>query len=235
MKAFVNDYREAFGEKVELPYVFGYSDHEVGELVKTQGCMFKAFNRLRAGEAICYNAQTVGCGGGKFYTGFAPMPEYVPDFVSHKEHYKLSPEMVRDYVRQVNVMPADKEFLCFARVDRIADIEPWCEGVLFLAAPDVLSGLLSWIFFDNNSPEAVTAPFGSGCSSAITQAINENRRGGQRTFLALFDLSVRPYFEKDIIGLSVPLSRFKEMCATMRQSSLFGTAAWKRLRSRIDE
>ncbi len=33
-------------------------------------------------------AENIGCGGGKFYTGFTEMPERVPTFVSLKEKYK---------------------------------------------------------------------------------------------------------------------------------------------------
>ena len=52
------------------------------------------------------------------------------------------------------------------------------EGVLFLATPDMLSGLATWAFFDNNAPDAVTSLFGSGCCSVVTQAVIEIGRGG---------------------------------------------------------
>lgn len=84
----------------------------------------------------------------------------------------------------------------------------------------MLSGLASWAYFDNNSDETVTSFFGSGCSSIITQAVNENRKNGRRTFIGLLDPSARPYFEEDILSFMIPMSRFKEMCDTMRQSCL---------------
>lgn len=230
---FISNFQEAFGE-AELPIMFGYSNEAKGNIAKTQGCLFKAFKDIRNGTPVSLSAQTLGCGGGKFYSGFTPMPEYVPVFVSEKEHYKQSPEMVRDYVARLGVERTDKEYMWFARIDKAETIsEEETEGIIFLAVPDVLSGLLTWAFFDNNSPETVSLPFGSGCSSIITQTVNENRRNGRRTFLGFFDPSVRPYFEENILAFAMPMSRFREMCGTMRDSCLFDTHAWKKLRERI--
>ena len=67
------------------------------------------------------------------------------------------------------------------------------EGILFFATPDMLSGLATWAFFDNNADDAVSCIFGSGCSSVVAQAVKENRTGGRRTFIGLLDPSVRPY------------------------------------------
>ena len=49
------------------------------------------------------------------------------------------------------------------------------EGILFFATPDMLSGLATWAFFDNNADDAVSCIFGSGCSSVVAQAVKENR------------------------------------------------------------
>ena len=102
--------------------------------------------------------------------------------------------------------------------------------MLFLPTPDILSGLVTWTFFDNNALDAVAAPFGSGCCSVITQTIIENRKQGKRTFLGFFDPSVRPYFEADLLSFTIPMSRFKEMYHTMRESCLFDTHAWEKSR-----
>ena len=96
------------------------------------------------------------------------------------------------------------------------------------------SGLVTWAFFDNNSPEAISTPFGSGCSATITQAVNENRRGGHRAFLGFFDPSARPYVESNVLSFTIPMSRFKEMCEMMRICSL-DTHAWGKIKARIDE
>ena len=136
----------------------------------------------------------IGCGGGKFYTGFIEMPERVPNFVSLKEKYKKTPEMVVEFIENLGVPLTNRKYLNFARIDGVDSFDK-VEGLLFLATPDVLSGLTTWAYFDNNSEDAVTSMFGSGCSAVVTNAVVENNRNGKRTFIGLFDPSVRPYVE----------------------------------------
>ena len=169
IQTFIDNYQETFSGKAELPIAFWYSDTLSGELRKTQGCLFKALPAIRNGEIISMSGESIGCGGGKFYTGFTPMPEHVPNFVSLKERYKQTPEMVLEGIKKIDVQRATKQYIHFARIDRLTSFED-VEGLLFLATPDILSGLVTWAFFDNNSPEAISTPFGSGCSATITQA-----------------------------------------------------------------
>lgn len=231
-KTFIENYREAFGEQAELPLVFWYSDTLENETEKINGCFFKRMKKVREGATVSLNGETMGCGGGKFYTGFTDMPEHVPTFVSLKEKYKKSPEMVKEFVEQLGVPRAEKEYLHFARIDKIDSLESM-EGVLFLATPDMLSGLTTWAFFDNNAEDAVTSIFGSGCSAVVTQTILENRKGGNRTFIGFFDPSVRPYFEPNLLSYTIPMSRFKKMYETMRSSCLFDTHAWGKIKERM--
>lgn len=231
---FIADFREAFGDKPELPVVFWYSDAPAKPVRKINGCFFKEMWRVRGGETISLSLEVLGCGGGKFYTGFIPMPEHVPAFVSTKERYKQTPQMVIDYVSKLDVPRATKPYLNFSRIDCIKTFDH-IEGVLFFATPDILSGLTTWTFFDNNDNDAVQALFGSGCSEIVTRAVLENKQGGRRTFLGLFDPSARPYFEPDILSYVIPMSRFREMCNTIRQSCLFDAHAWNKIRDRINK
>lgn len=150
-----------------------------------------------------------------------------------KEKYKKTPEMVVDFIHHLGVSRTDKAYLNFARIDKIKSFDG-IEGLLFLATPDILSGLTTWAYFDNNSNDAVTAMFSSGCSAVVTQAVNENKNGGERTFLGLFDPSVRPYIEENRLSFVIPFSRFRKMYYTMRESSLFETHAWSKIRERIN-
>ena len=119
IQTFIQNFREAFGEKAELPLVFWYSDTQEGTAEKINGCFFKGMKTAREGGIISLNAETIGCGGGKFYTGFTEMPEHVPTFVSLKERYKQTPQMVIDFIQQIGVLKAEKKYLHFARIDRI--------------------------------------------------------------------------------------------------------------------
>ena len=233
IQTFIQDFKEAFGESAEMPIVFWYSDIQEGKTEKTNGCFFKAMKAVRDGKTISLNAETIGCGGGKFYTGFTEMPIHVPNFVSVKERYKETPEMVTEFIEQIGVPRAEKKYLHFARIDQIKDWNDK-EGIMFLANPDMLSGLTTWSFFDNNAEDSVVSTFGSGCCTVVAQATIENRKGGRRTFIGFFDPSVRPYFEPDKLSYTIPMSRFKEMCQTMRRSCLFDTHAWAKIRERMN-
>lgn len=230
---FIDNYREAFGPAAGLPMVFWYSDTPAADTEKINGCFFKGIEAVIDGQPISLSAETIGCGGGKFYTGFSDMPEHVPNFVSLKEKYKKTPEMVMDFLKELGVPRTDLKYLNFARVDKIENFDA-VEGILFFATPDILSGLTTWAFFDNNSDDAVTSLFGSGCAAVITNTIIENNRNGCRTFIGLFDPSVRPYVKANILSFAIPMSRFREMYHTMRESCLFDTHAWGKVRDRIN-
>lgn len=234
INTFITNYREAFGQHAELPIAFWYSDQMEAPTEKVNGCLFKCLKQVREGKIVSLSNETTTCGGGKFYIGFTDMPERVPGFVSLKEKYKKTPEMVLDFIEGIQVPKAEKTYLHFARIDKITSFDE-AEGLLFLATPDILSGLATWTYFDNNSPGAVSTPFGSGCSSVITQTILENRKQGRNTYLGFFDPSVRPYFESNLLSFTIPMSRFREMYHTMRESCLFGTHAWGKIKERIEE
>ena len=233
INVFISTYREAFGEAAELPIVFWFSDEPVADTKKTGGCFFKGMAAVRQGTPISLSEKTVACMGGKLYTGFAGMSERIPDFVSLKEKYKQTPEMVREFVDSLGMPRNTQDYLNFARIDKVERFDKM-EGVLFFATPDMLSGLATWAYFDNNSNDAVTAMFGSGCSAIVTNAVVENGRNGRRTFLGLFDPSVRPFVEANVLSFVIPMSRFKEMYHTMRSCCLFGTHAWQKVRDRIN-
>ena len=74
------------------------------------------------------------------------MPEHVPGFVSLKEKYKKTPDMVIDFIQELQVPKAEKAYLHFARIDKIGSFDK-VEGILFLATPDMLAGLATWAFF----------------------------------------------------------------------------------------
>ena len=234
LKDFIGSYREAFGEKAQLPLLFGYSDEPVAPTAKIGGCFFKGLQAAREGSPVSLSAEVIGCGGGKLYTGFSDMPERVPNFVSLVEKYKKTPEMVADYVKGLNMSRSAKPYLNFVRADQADSLDGF-EGVMFYATPDMLSGLCGWAFFDSNEPDAVVAQFGSGCSTVVSMTVVENARGGHRCFLGLFDPSVRPWVGKDELSFTVPMSRFTAMLDSMRNCFLFGSHAWERVKTRMQE
>ena len=229
---FIESYQEAFGENAQLPLLFGYSNTPVAQTAKIGGCFFKGLQTAREGTPVSLNAEVIGCGGGKLYTGFTDMPEHVPNYVSLTEKYKKTPEMVADYVKRLEMPRVTKSYLNFVRIDKAESFKGY-EGVVFFATPDMLAGLCGWAFYDTNEPDAVMAQFGSGCSTIVSMAVVENARGGYRCFLGLFDPSVRPWVGQNELSFTVPMSRFKAMLDTMRQCFLFGSHAWEKVKTRL--
>lgn len=232
LKEFIESYREAFGGNAQLPLLFGYSDTPVAQTAKIGGCFFKGLQTAREGTPISLSVDVIGCGGGKLYTGFTDMPEHVPNFVSLSEKYKRTPEMVAEYVKNLEMPRATKSYLNFVRIDKAESLEGF-EGVMFYATPDMLAGLCGWAYYDTNEPDAVVARFGSGCSTVISMTVVENARNGYRCFLGLFDPSVRPWVGPNELSFTIPLSRFMVMLDTMRECFLFGSHAWEKVKARL--
>lgn len=230
--SFLDNYRQAFGNNATFPIMFYYSDTPVATPEKSNGCIFKLLAKAKDGQEVSLSADTVTCGGGKHYTGFAPLPERVYTFVSEKERYKATPEDVAEYVKCLDVHLTDKMYLNFVRIDHATSFDKM-EGLLFFATPDMLSGLATWAYFDNNAEDAVSAPFGAGCTSVVSYAIRENRLRGRRTFVGLFDPSVRPYVNANELSFVIPAHRFAEMSETMLKCCLFDTPAWNKVKLRM--
>lgn len=223
IQTFQQKYREAFGNAVPLPVAFGYSHNPVAEVKKIPRCMIGAIRKVCGGEPLTLSADNVLCGGGSLYTAFAPMQDRIPAFVSETEHYKRTPEQVRRYIHNLDIQLAEKPYLNFIRIDKLSSFDD-VEGILFFASPDVLSGLCSWAFYDNDADDAVSVRFASGCCSIVTFAVNENRKNGRSCFIGMLDPSARPLVPANELTFVIPVSRFREMMRTMEDSALFRKA-----------
>lgn len=232
IQTFLQKYREAFGNAVPLPIAFGYSHNPVAEVKRIPRCMIGAIRKACGGEPLTLSADNVLCGGGSLYTAFAPMQDRIPAFVSETEHYKRTPEQVRRYIHNLDIHLAEKPYLNFIRMDKLSSFDD-VEGILFFATPDVLSGLCSWAFYDNDADDAVSVRFASGCCSIVTFAVNENRKNGRSCFVGMLDPSARPLVPADELSFVIPVSRFREMMRTMEDSALF-RKAYSIVRKRIN-
>lgn len=223
IQQFLQKYEEAFGPTVPVPVAFGYSQNPVTDVKKIPRCIVGAIRKVCNGEPLTLSAANVLCGGGSLYTAFAPMQDRIPAFVSETEHYKQTPEQVRQYIRNLDIRPIEKPYLNFVRMDRLCSLEE-IEGILFFATPDMLSGLCSWAFYDNDGDDAVSVRFASGCSSIVTFAVNENRKNGRSCFIGMLDPSARLLVSADELTFVIPIKRFREMVQTMGDSALFRKA-----------
>ena len=119
---------------------------------------------MRRGRSFRFNADSIECFGGRRYLGFAERLR--PDFEyflscgipgkMEGERYKKSPELVKEIVRKWPDFRAPAPFIVFKRWDNL-EVEDKPEVVIFLARPDVLSGLFTLVNFDESNPPEVVS------------------------------------------------------------------------------
>ena len=230
-------------DDAELPIMFYYTDDERrAELAKANSiprCVIRALSKVREGNSICLNAESIRCLGGRRYLGFAEriMPNFeyflscgIPGKLEG-ERYKKNPALVREAMKYSPVFKAPRSFIVFKRWDLIEESDD-TDVVIFFATPDILSGLFTLANFDESEPNGVFAPFGSGCSTIVQYPYLEKSSGHPRGVIGMFDISARPYVPSNTLTFSVPMNRFVKMIKNMEESFLI-TDSWKRVQKRI--
>ncbi len=228
----------------DLPFAFFFSDDDgfTQNLVRpARGhvCMIGQLAPVLKGRTVAFTGGTIGCFGGVRYAGF-PAPEFpgFKFFLScgipgelEGERYKKTPELVERYVRDMPVPRAEGKYIVFKRWDRLAEgDEPL--AVVFFATPDVLSGLFTLANFRAREPQAVIAPFCSGCGSIISYPLAERAKETPRAIVGMFDVSARPHVKEGILSFAAPIDKFREMVEDMDESFLL-TGSWKKMLRRI--
>lgn len=230
--------------KAELPITFYYTNEEGhAEAAKPDSvprCVIGALVKIRKGESLAFDVDSVGCPGGKRYLGFAE--EIMPDFeyflscgIEGKlegERYKKTPEMVKEFMAKHSpAMKAPARYIVFKRWDKLEKSDN-PEVVICFARPDVLSGLFTLASFDEAEQNTVIAPFGSGCSSIVQYPYLEVNSANPRGVIGMFDVSARPYVPADTLTFAAPMSKFTRMINNMEESFLI-TPSWAKVQKRI--
>jgi hypothetical protein len=239
---FVSLWKKYFND-AELPLTFYYTDEEGrADLVKpgtVNRCIIAAVLKARKGTTMTFNAESIGCFGGKRYTGFAT--EIMPNFeyflscgIPGKlegERYKKSPGLVKDAMEHQKPFTAPGRYIVFKRWDMLEEADnPMV--VIFFAAPDVLAGLFTLANYDEEEPNGVISPFGSGCSSIIYHPYFQIESSRPKPVIGMFDASARPYVDKCELTFSLPIKKFMTMVGNMDESFLI-TNSWKKIQKRI--
>lgn len=231
----------------ELPITFYYTDEEGrADLVKPGAearCIMGPLTRVRRGTSFTFDADSVGCFGGKSFLGFSDDNVLEADadseyFLSYGipgkvegERFKKSPEIVREQYRNAPVFKAPAAYAVFKRWDKLeAADDP--QVVIFFTGPDALSGLYNLANFDTADPNAVIAPWGSGCSSIIQDPYLEGDSASPRAVIGMFDTSARPFVAADELTFAVAFKKFVSMVGDMEESFLI-TRSWKAVQKRI--
>ena len=229
----------------ELPITFYYTDQEgraeLAEPPSGHRCVICDLSRVRKGQSLCFTDDTVGCGGGKRYLGFAQdiMPNFeyflscgIPGKLEG-ERYKKSPELVKEAMNKAPQFNAPAKFVVFKRWDQLEESDD-PQVVIFFAEADVLSGLFTLANFDQIDPNGVFAPFAAGCGSIVHYPYLEKNSEHPRGVLGMFDVSARPCVPKQVLTFSAPMNKFVSMIQNMEESFLI-TPSWGKVRTRISQ
>ncbi|MBW1802768.1 MAG: DUF169 domain-containing protein, partial [Deltaproteobacteria bacterium] len=228
----------------ELPIAFYYTDrNNRGEMVPEPSghqCLIGVLNKVRNGRSLCFGADSLGCGGAKRYLGYAA--EIMPGFEYflscgiegrvEGERYKKSPEIVKEIMKKVPFYEAPSKYIVFKRWDQLSqEDEP--DVVVFFAQPDVLSGLFTLTGFEEVESDGVITPFAAGCGSIVMYPYQEKQKERQRGVIGMFDVSARPYVDRNELTLAVPMEKFASMIHDMDDSFLI-TPSWDKVRGRLN-
>ena len=227
----------------ELPITFYYTNEQGrGELVKaptSHQCVIGVLTKVRNGQSLCFEGDSVGCGGGKRYTGFTQ--EMMPNFEYflscgipgelEGERYKKSPELVREVMKRMPEFKAPARFIVFKRWDSLEEFDN-PDVVVFYTKPDVLSGLFTLANYDEVEQNGVFAPFSAGCGSIVLYPYLERNAERPRAVIGMFDVSARPHVHKDELTFAAPMTMFRRMVDNMEESFLI-TPSWDKVRKRI--
>ena len=243
---FIRTWQKYFNN-AELPITFYYTDKEGhADLVKSKSemlCIMGPLVKVRRGTSITFNAESGGCPGGTGCLGFSDgsipgLESSFEYFLSYGipgkvegERFKKSPEIVKEQYDNAPVFTAPAKFAVFKPWDKLeATDNP--QVVIFFTKPDALSGLYNLANFDTADPNAVIAPWGSGCSSIIQDPYLENDSDNPRAVIGMFDTSTRPFVGTDELTFSVPIHKFVSMVRDIEESFLI-TRSWKAIQERI--
>ena len=233
-----------FFNEAPLPITFYYTDApakaDAVKLGATPRCIIGGLILAQKGQNLAFNAESVGCPGGKRYLGFSDslMPNFeyflscgIPGKMEG-ERYKKTPEMVKEYMeKSVPVIKAPAKYIVFKRWDKLT-VKDKPEALIFFCTPDVLSGLFTLAIFDETEQDAVITPFGSGCASIIEYPYIESKSTNPRAVIGMLDVSARPFVPKDVMSFAAPMSKFSRMVDNMEESFLI-TESWRKVQKRI--
>jgi uncharacterized protein (DUF169 family) len=239
---FISQWKKYFNNS-DLPITFYYTDNPVHapefQPSEKRSCIICELQKVRSGHSLSFSADSVKCGGGKRYLGFAegmrPNFEYFLSCgIENKmegERYIRTPELVLELMKnQINVAIPGK-YIVFKRWDLLEEYDN-PDAVIFFATPDILSGLFTLANYDQSEPNSTFSPFGAGCGSIVYFPYIEKDAVRPRAVLGMFDVSARPCVPAGNLSFAVPMNKFLKMISYMDESFLI-TESWRKVQKRL--
>ena len=146
---FISNWNKYF-QNSPLPIAAFYSDElhntEPARKFNTLHCFMADLMKVHKGQSLAFNAENIGCGGGKRFCGFAK--EIRPGFEfflsngipgkMEGERYKKDPETVLELMKNNPAMEAPAKWLIAKPFDKL-EPEDQPKVIIFFASPDVIS------------------------------------------------------------------------------------------------
>ncbi len=214
---------------------------DFGGLFANFSCVVGNIWRARKkGSAAYFSKNQFGCIGGGFYLGFMkPQLDFIAHYVSsgipghvEGERYLESPEVTRRFFETIDPPPAPAPFCVFKPVTQFTQTEDPLL-VTFFARGEIIGGLNQLATFVTNDFEAVTSPFGAGCSNMVTWPLRILAQGKLKAVLGGWDPSDRKYLKPDEMTFTVPLEMFTRMVKRWPESFLT-TRTWATVKKKIE-
>ena len=239
---FISNWQKYF-QSSPLPIAAFYSNDlhntEPAKNFKNHHCLMADLMKVHKGLSLAFNAENIGCGGGKRFCGFAK--EIRPGFEfflsygipgkMEGERYKKDPEIVKELMKNNPGITAPAKWLIAKPFDKL-DVNDEPEVIIFFASPDVISGLFTLANYDRADLYGVKSPFSPGCGSVIQYALLENKSENPDCILGMFDSSARPYIKAGLLSFAIPIKRFATLVGYMDECFL-STDTWNVINKRI--
>ena len=191
-------------------------------IVKATGrtCCFAYLKRWIKGEFLLIERGTggfsdpdSGCMGSQAAFGLQHgYPPFMANFLTDGkgapmgEGLKATPALAQDFLDRAVPPELKGDSLIIGPLK----LEAWesVRSVTFLVDPDRLSALMTLAAYWTSDPDAIHAPFSSGCGLMLREL---EAVKGERAVIGCTDIAMRKYLPPDMLCLTVSPSRFEQM------------------------
>ena len=229
---------------MEMPLGIYYTDVQPAEAVTVaQGkpeCIINVMRKSRAQNVPAFfSADTPACMGGWTYLGFSnenrdKIANFVTTGLSGRggERYMPDPASMYRLFDDMDLQKAPCRY-CVVKPLHLFHGGEQPDVVTFFARAERLTGLCHLAYFALSDHNAVTMPFGAGCSTfAWTKAYQS--KGLRRAVIGCTDISCRPFMKTDELSFTVSSDVLAEMIDKAPQSFLTGRS-WQGVLKKIKQ
>ena len=183
-------------------------------------CCFAYLKRWLKGETLViergsgsFGDPDTGCNGAQVAFG---LRKGYPPFMAHfltdgegapmGEGLKASPEIAQEFLDRAEAPPIEGDAILIGPLR----VEEWdsVRSITFLVDPDRLSALMTLASYWTGDPNAIYAPFSSGCGLMWREL---SATEGTRAIIGCTDIAMRKYLPPDMLCLTVSPQMFERM------------------------